>query len=289
MRNHPGFEPSTILELNAKQTSELPLIAILRDLKARLRMGLKHARERVRGSCRFHARHQSSDRGKHNHSWSEVTTPIRRRGNAPSGFEHRIHNMRLAARTIHGLLLAPGQIFAFWRRVPRPCPGNGFTPGPVFLDGNVATSVGGGLCQVSTTLFGAFLEAGLEILERENHSIDPWGEDRFVDLGRDAAVAYGYKDLVVRNPSDVALRLHLGVNVPVPTLNPERGERNTVTAGVQGTIARPFEIAITSRVLEELPPAGPRGSSGWRVETIRRRDAEVDYHAVDLYRPWEGR
>ena len=71
---------------------------------------------------------------------------------------------------------------------------------------------GGGLCLIATNLYQLFLHAGCRILERHNHSIDAYGEEGFFALGEDAAIAYGTKDLAIRNsfPTPVLLRISLG-------------------------------------------------------------------------------
>ncbi|MCX7967413.1 MAG: VanW family protein, partial [Armatimonadetes bacterium] len=74
---------------------------------------------------------------------------------------------------------------------------------PVSLGGVLVPSWGGGVCQVSTTLYVAALLAGMEILERHNHAIAP----SYVSTGMDAAVAYGVADLKFRNPFNFPVRV----------------------------------------------------------------------------------
>ena len=147
--------------------------------------------------------------------------------------------MQLAATQIDRLIIQPKQIFGFWNRVPRPIIKNGFRSGPMLVRGKLTHDVGGGLCQISTTLFNALLWANFEGLERYNHSIDAHGEKRFFNLGQDATVAYGYKDLIVRNLSDIPLLLRLEVF-------PKKAE---VTASVWGTESIPFTVKIESKIL----------------------------------------
>ncbi|MGB3650041.1 MAG: VanW family protein [Rivularia sp. (in: cyanobacteria)] len=191
--------------------------------------------------------------------------------------ENRIYNMQLAADKIDGLIIQPKQIFGFWNRVPRPIIKNGFRSGPMLVRGKLTNDVGGGLCQISTTLFNALLWANFEILERYNHSIDAHGEKRFFTLGQDATVAYGYKDLIVRNISQTPLLLRLQVF-------PEKAQ---VTASVWATEAIPFDVKVESKVLQQLTlPNG--GMSGWEVETKRfmgNTKWEVNYKIIDIYQP----
>ena len=226
----------------------------------------------------------NSDISSYKHQWSSFTTPIKKRSDAANINENRIHNMQLAASKIDGLIIQPQQIFGFWSRVPRPIIKNGFRSGPMLVRGKLTNDVGGGLCQISTTLFNSLLWANFEILERYNHSIDAHGEKRFFTLGQDATVAFGYKDLIARNISQTALLLRLQVF-------PEKAE---VTASIWGTSYIPFDVKVDSKILQELT-ISPDGISGWEVETQRfvksksksdsSLDWEVNYQTVDIYKP----
>jgi vancomycin resistance protein VanW len=171
------------------------------SLKALIRQKLKDTKALWQGYAFHHACIQDIENSSYCYQWSEITTPIKQRSGFPEVNENRLWNMQLAAKDIHGLILNPGQIFDFWNRVARPTVENGFREGPTLVGNRLMTDVGGGLCQISTTLFQALLWADCDILERYNHSIDAHGETRFFTLGQDATVAYGYKNLIARNKS----------------------------------------------------------------------------------------
>jgi vancomycin resistance protein VanW len=120
--------------------------------------------------------------------------------------------MRLAVERLDGLVLRPGEWFSFWSAIPEPRERNGFLPGPSFSEHRVSLSVGGGLCQISGLLYNLALLSGMEILERHPHSIDAYGEDRYLPLGRDATVAYLSKDLAFRNVLPHAVRLQIDLS-----------------------------------------------------------------------------
>jgi vancomycin resistance protein VanW len=126
-------------------------------------------------------------------------------------FENKIHNIELAISRMEPLVLPPGQAFSFWNRALAPTAENGYRDGAMFVNRRVIASVGGGLCQLSGAIYNLALLAGLHILERHNHSIDAYGEERYIPLGRDATVAHGRKDLRFRNPHRfcVAIELHV--------------------------------------------------------------------------------
>ncbi|MEM6401512.1 MAG: VanW family protein [Cyanobacteria bacterium P01_D01_bin.116] len=249
----------------------------LRSLKAYLQHLRKSSKNILCGYPFYYASKQNnSDISTYKYQWSSFITPIKKRSGLPNVNENRICNMQLAANKIDGLIIQPKQIFGFWNRVPRPIIKNGFRSGPMLVAGKLTQDVGGGLCQISTTLFNALLWSNFEVLERHNHSIDAHGDKRFFTLGQDATVAYGYKDLIVRNMNKTPLLLRLQVF-------PEKAE---VKASVWGTEAIPFEVKIESNVLQELTlPAG--GMSGWEVETKRfmANEEKINYQVVDIYKP----
>lgn len=107
----------------------------------------------------------------------------------------RAENVERAAAALSGLLLQPGQILSYNGQVGPVSAETGYNEAPVFADGRVVTGVGGGLCQVATTLYGAALRAGLAILERHPHELAV----SYIPLGEDAAVAPGFQDLKLRN------------------------------------------------------------------------------------------
>lgn len=116
-----------------------------------------------------------------------------------SGSENRVSNIKRAAQFIHNWLLAPGDVFSFNSVVGQRTEDRGFRSAPVINSkGQLEDDLGGGICQVATTLFNAAFFAGLEIVERQNHSL-------YIDhypMGRDAAVSWGWPDLKFRNDTD---------------------------------------------------------------------------------------
>lgn len=258
----------------------------LSPLKATLRHQLKQGKALWRGDPFHYADVQDGAAiDSYPYQWSSSTTRIKQRSGLPNINENRLWNMQLAVDRMDGLILQPGQIFAFWQRVPQPTAKHGFRAGPTLVRGKLSTDLGGGLCQISTTLFNALLWANLEILERHNHSIDAHGAQRFFQLGQDAAVAYGYKDLVVRNASEIPLMLRLQISL----------EKAEVTAAVWGQQPMPMQVRVESTVLEELNPSSFEDMPGWRVETVRSTRPfpqfaspvlwQVTYRALDLYLP----
>ena len=127
-------------------------------------------------------------------------------------FENKIHNIRLAIDRFNPPILQPNQTFSFWETALAPTAENGYREGAMFINQQVTTSLGGGLCQLSGLIYNLALLSGCEIIERYNHSIDAYGEARYIPLGRDATVAYGKKNLIFRNPYSFPVMIELHVD-----------------------------------------------------------------------------
>lgn len=145
------------------------------------------------------------------HAVAEFGLPIIRPAAQAHLFEGKLHNLHLAVSRMQGLVLPPGAGFSFADRVGPPTLERGFREGPSFEAGAVRSSPGGGLCQLSGLLYNLALLAGCEIRERHPHSIDAYGEARYVPLGRDATVAFGVMDLRFRNALPWPLLLELTI------------------------------------------------------------------------------
>lgn len=119
----------------------------------------------------------------------------------------RSKNIRLAASMINGIVVAPGEVFSFNKIVGVRSKARGFEEAGIYLNGNLDTGLGGGVCQVSSTLYNAVLLADLEVVERDNHSLTV----HYVPLSRDASVSWGAKDLKFRNNNDFYIYIHAHV------------------------------------------------------------------------------
>jgi vancomycin resistance protein YoaR len=131
------------------------------------------------------------------------------------GTEGRVHNVRLVAELIDGALIAPGARFSFNETTGERNAAKGFAEAPVIINGELENGIGGGVCQVSTTVFNAAFEAGLSIERRTNHAL----YISHYPLGRDATVNYPDLDLVFRNDTDHWLLLRTFVGAGSLTVN----------------------------------------------------------------------
>jgi vancomycin resistance protein YoaR len=153
------------------------------------------------------------------------------------GEPNRIHNVQLVSRLVDNHVIAPGATFSFNRATGARTAEKGFKEAPVIINGELQTGLGGGVCQVSTTVFNAAYEAGLPILERTNHAL-------YIDhypQGRDATVNYPDIDLRFVNDTGNWLLLRTWVG------------SSSLTVALYGT---PVHRKVVSEV-EPLEVTGP--------------------------------
>ena len=129
---------------------------------------------------------------------------------------NRIHNVQLVAHLVDDKLIAPGATFSFNGATGERSAAKGFVEAPVIINGELSTGLGGGVCQVSTTVFNAAYEAGLPITARTNHAL----YISHYPLGRDATVDYPDIDLKFVNdtPHWLLLRTFVGSSSLVVSL-----------------------------------------------------------------------
>lgn len=179
------------------------MLTLLRTIKKHIYWALKYSKYRLRGPFSKMTDTQLLMK------LSSYTTVIKDRYKESEKNQMRLQNMELAISKLNNLIIQPGEIFSFWEKIPIPTKRSGFNPGPTIYGNKLIDGYGGGLCQVSTTLYGALLKCGLKVIERHNHSIDIHGEDRFFQLGLDSAVSFPYKDLVFFNNFNYPVQINI--------------------------------------------------------------------------------
>ncbi|WP_226527846.1 VanW family protein [Metabacillus niabensis] len=107
----------------------------------------------------------------------------------------RTHNIKLASDAINNYVIFPGEIFSFNAVVGKRTVEKGYLPAPVIVRGELSEGIGGGICQVSSTLFNAVDKAGVKILERYSHS----RKVPYVPPNRDATVSWYGPDFTFKN------------------------------------------------------------------------------------------
>lgn len=155
-----------------------------------------------------------------------------------AGVYNRAHNVALAAKTINGTILLPGETFSYNGKLGNTNAAKGYKEATAYVGGKVVPSYGGGICQVSSTLYNAVLYANLEIVERYNHSYAV----SYVPAGRDATVAYGGKDFKFKNTRSYPIKI---------VASAKNGVVSISIAGIKEE--KEYEVVLTSSVLSTKP------------------------------------
>lgn len=202
---------------------------------------------------------------------------------------NRTTNVKLAASKLDGLFLMPGAEFSYNAWVGERSEARGFKEAPVIEQGQLVEGLGGGACQVSSTVHAAALLTGLDIVERYNHSLP----SSYIARGMDAVVSYPVLDLRVRNTLEHPIVLRV------------RTENNTLTAQFYSDAPRESRVLFRQEVAAEIPfkeiisvdPAldpgtiriTKRGKVGYRVLrsriTLRHGEETYEKFLDDTYQP----
>jgi hypothetical protein len=162
-------------------------------------------------------------------------------------YADRTANLKVGAAALDGHVLQPGELFSFNAVVGDRGVENGYRYAGGITGGQLVDVVGGGICQIASTVFGASFFAGLDIVNARPHS-RPSG---YVDMGLDATVVWDSVDLVLRNPYEFPIVIHMSVS---------QGQVHAEILGQQ----RPFQVAF-ERTLKETKP----------FETVHRSDPSL--------------
>lgn len=172
----------------------------------------------------------------------------------------RIHNIKLALSMFNGMIIQPGEEVSFNQVTGPRGLEQGYQNAGVIVDDEIVDGPGGGVCQVSTTLYQAVVRSGLQIVKRSKHTLPV----SYVPIGADAAVAYDYMDLVFKNNTELPIYLICEVI------------GSDVVVTVHG---RPLEdgveIKIVNEILEKIPAPEP--------EIIQDADAQYVTYSDEFH------
>lgn len=183
---------------------------------------------------------------------------------------NRSSNVALAAERINGTVLAPGDVFSYNDVVGERTIKNGFKMAAVYENGKSVDGVGGGVCQVSTTLYSAVLYADLKIVSRQNHSLTV----AYVPLGQDATVVDGSIDFKFSNNTDYPIKIVSSAGkgtVSVSIVGTQRDTERTVK--LEHSTLSKTEPTVKEIKTAELPNGQTRtvskGKTGYVVESTK--------------------
>ncbi len=167
---------------------------------------------------------------------------------------NRSTNIRLATSKINGTVVMPGEVFSYNQTVGQRTSAAGFKSAAVYSNGEVTTGIGGGICQVSSTLYNSVLLSNLEIVERYNHGFDTG----YVPAGRDATVSWGGPDFKFKNVRDYPIKIVASVSggkilIEIYGLRSE----NDYEVEIQSYITQ----YIKYKTIEQKDPTLPKGQT----------------------------
>ncbi len=157
----------------------------------------------------------------------------------------RAQNIAAGAEHLHGRVILPGEEFSTVGALSPFTEANGYASGGTYINGALSESIGGGVCQLSTTLYNALLRTGLAVTRRSPHSL-PVG---YIPLGQDAAIAENYKDLCFLNTTDAPVLLLCeitGETVKVTLYGAEEALREHVS--IESVVTEETGEAVTVEV-----------------------------------------
>ena len=190
--------------------------------------------------------------------------------NYDPGYTSRVNNLRLAASKINGKILKPGEIFSFNEVVGKRTVEAGYTNAPIFVNGQVEDGTGGGICQISSTLYNAALLANLKIVDRRNHNYTT----SYLKAGRDATVVYGAIDFKFQNTRKYPIKIEASVSGGVARFTiygvKEENEYTVKIIPVQtATIAKTTQYIDDPTLAEGSEVVKQVGTSGCKVTTYK--------------------
>ncbi len=190
-----------------------------------------------------------------------------------AGQAGRTYNIKVAAAALDGLLIAPGDEFSFNRVVGPRSSEAGYKSANVIINNELVPGLGGGVCQVSSTLYNAVLLANLKIVDRNNHSLPV----SYVPIGRDATVAYGAVDFKFVNNADFYIYIKSIVS------------GNNLTVKIYGNTAKTPRVELSSWVTEKIAPSviyekEPNLAEG---EKVVKQEGTNGFKAVAVRYVWQ--
>ena len=191
---------------------------------------------------------------------------------------NRTTNLKLAADKINGIVLLPGEEFSYNKTVGERTVQAGFKEAAVFNAGRVENGLGGGICQISSTLYDAVIMADLDVTVRRNHQF----VTSYVKAGADATVVWGSQDFKFKNTREYPIKITITVSGGVATAK-IWGVKEEVEYDITIETKKTATIPYTTQYVQDSSlPAGQQkivqsGSNGQKVEAykVKRLNGQV--------------
>lgn len=183
--------------------------------------------------------------------------------------EGRAYNVTVTAEALNDWELAPNEVFDYGKLIARAEELYDYREAPVILNGKLVPGIGGGICQVSSTLYNAALRAGLEIVERRNHSLPV----AYLPIGQDATYAGGAINFRFKNTTGKHLIIRTVVEDRKLTVKlfgtMKANERYEIESVTLKTIAPSVQEKSNARLSPGQKVTVEKGKAGYLVETFR--------------------
>ncbi|HOV80100.1 MAG TPA: VanW family protein [Bacillota bacterium] len=215
---------------------------------------------------------------------SEYTTTF------DAGAGNRAHNITVATGAINGTLLKPGEMFSLNKELGPRLAETGYLKAPVFIEDRLMLDIGGGICQVATTLYNAVLLSNLAIVERFPHPRPV----NYVSPGRDATIAGDYLDLKFVNNTDTPVYISSFTGdgtITVQIFGAGKKDGHTVRITTEKTVIEPNVVIITDNTLPEGETRiKDPGAAGYEVRSYREvisngKTESKTLISTDYYKP----
>ena len=202
-------------------------------------------------------------------------------------------NLILAAEKINGTVLLPGESFSYNAIVGARTIAAGYKEAKIYSNGQVVDGIGGGICQVSTTLYNAVIDANLNVTERYNHQF----LTSYVDAGKDATVAYGVKDLKFVNNRTYPIKIEAKVENGIASCNIYGIKESTeydvsLDVEILSSVDQETKYEYDNSIPEGEEKVKQYGSKGITCNTYKlvKKDGKIISRTLiyqDVYKPLE--
>lgn len=182
----------------------------------------------------------------------------------------RTTNLRIACQKLNGKIVLPGETFSYNATLGERTIANGYKEAKIYSNGEVVDGLGGGICQISSTLYNAVLMSNLEIVERRNHQF----VTSYLPAGRDATVVYGLTDFKFKNTRKYPVKISANVQNGIATVaiyGIKQDEEYTVSFETRTIATTPYTVKYIedANVAAGTETVKQKGANGLQTETYK--------------------
>lgn len=198
------------------------------------------------------------------------------------------HNVHLAAKSVSGTVIQPGEIFSQNQSIGPYTEDKGYKEGIAYIGGVLTPSIGGGACKVASTLYNVSVLSNLEIVERYNHSMPV----HYLPYGQDSTVAYGFKDLKFKNTTKFPILIWakpIDNRVYIGFYGKEPSPKIKWTHNILERRVAPIKYQVNPNLKDGEENIVLEGMDGAKVEsfvTIEYADGKIENKSLGISNYW---